>query len=136
MQGVGLNREARMALDLVEQLLGQDHVQILNRACFRASEVAVGIAAVAVKPAICAIKTLNHPCRLQGLEVLIHRGMADVAAKVVQLFKNISGTQVALFGPEQIQHHAPLAAKSHTQGATSLIDLLNAAERQDAREGA
>ena len=64
MQGVSLNREARMALDLVEQLLGQDHVQILNRACCLAGEVAVGITAVAVEPAIGAIQALNHPCRL------------------------------------------------------------------------
>ena len=88
--------------------------------------MAVGIAAIAVKPATGPVEALDHASGLKGFEVLINRRVADVAAQVVELFKNVAGAEMALLNPKQIEHHAALAAEPHAQVAAALIDVVYA----------
>ena len=81
----------------------------------QAGEVAVGIAAVAVEPATGAIEALDHTSGLQGFEVLVDGGVADVAALGIEALEDVAGAEMALITPEQFQHHPPLAAETHAQ---------------------
>jgi hypothetical protein len=91
--------------------------------------MAVGIAPVAIQATTRAVETLDHASGLKGFEVLINRRMADAPTPQVQLFKDVSSTEVALFTPEQVEHHASLAAEPHPQPTTLLKHLLQAARR-------
>ena len=126
MQGVGLNCEAGESFNLAEQLSRQGHIEILDGTRLTADEMAVGIGSVAVQPAAGTIQAFDHASRLQGFEILVNRRVADVAALIIELFEDVPSTEVAFFGPEQIEHHAPLAAQAHAQFPTTAIDVFDA----------
>jgi hypothetical protein len=114
-----------MGFDLTQQLSGQLNVKILNPAGFGAGEMAVGVATVAIQPTAGSIQALDHSSRLEGFKVLINRCMTYVATQIIEALKNIPSTEMALFNPEQIQHHAPLPAEPHTQITTVAIHIVN-----------
>ena len=58
--------------------------------------MAVGIAAAAVEATIGTIQTLDDPGALEGLEVLVDGGVADVAALGVEALEDVAGAQVSL----------------------------------------
>ena len=125
MQGVRLDRKARLLLDLLEEMVGKENVEVVDGAGLGAGEVAVGVGAIAIETATGPLDAFDHPGRLQRLEVLIDGGVADVAALIVQLLEDVAGGEMAFLVPEQIQHHAPLAAEPHAQLTAPLVDLLH-----------
>ena len=116
---------AGMRFDLTQQISGQLNIKVLNPAGFAAGEMAVGVATVAIQPTAGSIQALDHPSRLEGFKVLVYRCMPYVTSKIVEAFKNIPGTEMALFNPKQIQHHAPLPAQPHPQIATMTINIFH-----------
>ena len=126
MEGVVLDREAGDRFDVLQHLGGQDDIKIADCAALQAGDVAVGISAVAVKPAGGAVEALDHASGLESFEVLVNGGMADVAAHVVELLVDVAGAQVAFLGPEQIEHHAALAAEAKAEVAAAAVDVVDA----------
>jgi hypothetical protein len=63
---------------------------------------------------------------LKRFEILVNRGVSDITTKIIELLEDIAGTEMGLFCPEQIQHHAALAAQTHTEISATPIDILNA----------
>ena len=120
LQGVGLDPKACAPLNLVEQILRQFHIDVFNHTGIEAGEMAVGITALAVEPTIGTIQTLDHPGGLQGLQVLIDGRMANAPPSGIELLEDVSGTEVTLFAPEQIEHHPALTAQPHAQLSAAL----------------
>jgi hypothetical protein len=52
--------------------------------------------------------------------------VSDISTKIIELLEDIAGTEMGLFCPEQIQHHAALAAQTHTKIPATSVDILNA----------
>jgi hypothetical protein len=50
----------------------------------------------------------------------------DIAAQVVELFKDVAGAEMAFLNPKQIEHHAALAAEPHAQVTATLVDVVYA----------
>lgn len=124
---VTLDRESCGLFDAAQQFGGEGDIQILDPAALEAGEVTVGIGAIAVEPTAGPIEAFDHPGTLQGLEVLIHRGVADVAAAGVQLLEDVAGTEVILHIPEQLKHHPPLPRQPHAQIAAAGDGALQSA---------
>ena len=89
--------------------------------------MAVWIAAISIKTPIGSIETLDHTCTLEGFQVLINGGMADLSALLIEFLKNVSSTEVTGFAPEQIEHHSPLSAQSHPQISATIEGILKGA---------
>ena len=60
MQGVGLDRKAGLRLDLLQQVGGKEHIEIEDLAGLAADEMAVGIGAIAVEPAVGPLEAFDH----------------------------------------------------------------------------
>ena len=127
MQGVGLDREPGLRLDLLEEMGGKQHIEIQNFPGFGAGQMAVVISSVAIETAIGALKAFDHSGRLQSFQILINGGVANVAPLIVELLEDVPSGKMAFFGPQQIQNHAPLTTQPHAQMAATLVDLLNLA---------
>ena len=91
--------------------------------------MAVGIAPIAVYAATGAVQALDDACRLKRFKVLVHRGVPNAAAPQIELFKDGSSTEVTFFTPEQVEHHASLAAQAHPKPPALLKHLLQGARR-------
>ena len=89
--------------------------------------MAVWIAAIPIKTPIGSIETLDHTCTLEGFQVLIHGGMADLSALLVEFLKNVSCTEVTGFAPQQVENHSPLPAQSHPQISATIEGILKGA---------
>jgi hypothetical protein len=55
--------------------------------------------------------------------------VANISTKIIEFFEDIAGTEMGLFGPEQIQDHATLAAQTHAKIPATPIDIFNAFQR-------
>ena len=51
--------------------------------------------------------------------------MSDAATTGIELFKDVSGTEMTFLRPQQIQHHATLPAEAHTKATAALEDALH-----------
>jgi len=60
----------------------------------------VGIGAITIEATTGTVEAFDYTRRLERLEVLINRSVANVAAKIIELFKNISGTKMCFFSPQ------------------------------------
>ena len=113
--------------NLLEQIIGKFDVEVLNRPCFQAGEMAVGIIAVSIKPSACPIEAFDHSRTLESLEILINRGMADPPSLPVEFFEDVSSAEVTGFAPQQVEHHPSLSAQSHAQMSATLECILKGA---------
>jgi hypothetical protein len=52
--------------------------------------------------------------------------VTDVAPLVVQLLEDVAGAQVTAFVPQQIKHHAPLAAQPHAEFPAAAVHRFKA----------
>ena len=113
--------------NLLEQIIGKFDVEVLNRPCFQAGEMAVGIIAIPIEPTAGPVKTFDHARTLQSLEILVNRRMADSPALPVEFFEDVSSAEVTGFAPQQVEHHPSLPARSHAQMSATLECILKGA---------
>jgi hypothetical protein len=86
-------------LDLSKELRRKTNLQIMNLTRVQAGEMAVGISPVAIKAATGTVQTLNHASRLERLQILVNRRMADIPAKIIEFFEDIPRAEMIFFGP-------------------------------------
>ena len=101
--------------------------QVLNGTCLQAGDVAVRIVPISIKPPAGSIETLDQASALKRFKVLIHGGVADFPALLIELFKNVSCAQMTGFTPQQVEHHSPLSAQSHAQVSATIECVLKGA---------
>jgi hypothetical protein len=117
-QGIGLYDVTGLLFNLTKKFGGELDIEITNGPRFAAGEVTVGIGSVSVESTTGPVETFDHTSRLECLKILVDRGMADVAAKVIELFENIARAQMTLLSPQQIEDHAALPAQAqHGDGS-------------------
>ena len=78
-----------------------------------AVHVAMSIIDVTIEPTIGPLNALNNILLRQRFEILIDRGVANVAALLAQAVVNLAGRQVLLRLPKQLENVAPLATQAH-----------------------
>jgi hypothetical protein len=86
-------------LDQGKELGRKTNLQIMNLTRVQAGEMAVGISPVAIKAATGTVQTLNHASRLERLQILVNRRMADIPSKIIEFFKDIPRAEMGFFGP-------------------------------------
>jgi hypothetical protein len=85
----------------------------------------VGITAIPVEPPIGPVEALDHSRALEGLEVLVNGGVADVSTTGIELLEDVSCTEMVGLTPEQIEHHASLPAETHAELTAAFKGLLH-----------
>tara|TARA_B100000459_G_scaffold140543_1_gene99606 strand:+ start:488 stop:898 length:411 start_codon:yes stop_codon:yes gene_type:complete len=127
LKGVRLDIESGPAFDFPEYIVGKFHIKIFNCTCLQAGEMAVWVVPIPIKTSMGSIETLDHPCTLECFQILINGGMADLSALLIEFLKNVSSTEVTGFAPQQIEHHSPLSAQSHSQMSATIEGILKGA---------
>jgi hypothetical protein len=99
---ISLDLVSGLLLDLAEELGGEKHLKVLNVPGVEAGDVAMGLSPVTIKTPAGPIQALDHTSGLQGFKILINGSVTNVATKVIELFKNITGAEVSFFRPQQL----------------------------------
>lgn len=85
----------------------------------------MGIGAITVEATIGTIKALDHTRRLERLKILVNRCVANIAAKIIEFFKYISGTEMGFLSPQQLQNHSSLLTQAKAKFAATTIGEIH-----------
>lgn len=120
--------EPSLLLHLGDEVGREGYLHIGDAPSGEAVGVAVGGGDVAVAASVGPLDAFDHVLAVEGVEVLIDGGVADVFALAVEAIVNFPRGEVRPFFPQQFEDEAALATDAHTEALAAVEGVVKAGD--------